>query len=114
MREFTITEEHLTLLRGTWVVWNEEEYGAPQIDPKRPYGNSDVPLDIARLLGWEIPTTNTHGPHDPAWDELATRARKIHEETETALQIVLSVGYFKPGRYVANFYRQDWKEVPTA
>jgi hypothetical protein len=110
-QEFRITEEHLTLLRASYVSWCEDEYGAPQIDPKRPYGNSDVPRDIARLLGWKMPTTEYYGPYEKEWDEFAVRVREIHQETKTALQIVLAVGYFKAGLYRADPYRENWMEV---
>ena len=40
--EFTLTVDHITLLNNMWVDWSDVEYGAPEIDPKRPYGNSDV------------------------------------------------------------------------
>jgi hypothetical protein len=50
--EFTVTEDHLKLLRHAWVdAWNEGEgYGAPSINPKKPYGSSNVEVDIARIL----------------------------------------------------------------
>jgi hypothetical protein len=58
--EFTMTEDHLKLLRHAWVTWGEGEgYGAPGINPKKPYGNSYVQRDIARILDapdddWEL------------------------------------------------------------
>jgi len=68
------------------------EYGAAHIDPKRPYGNSYVEGDIARILGWEV------GPNGLT-DEQRDRAAALHAKTPTALEIVLSVGYFEPGEY---------------
>jgi len=51
VREFTVTEGHLRLLRHAWVDWDQGEgYGAPGINPKKPYGNSDVERDIAEIL----------------------------------------------------------------
>src|SRR5215471_7021054 len=51
VREFTVTEGHLRLLRHVWVDWDQGEgYGAPGISPKKPYGNSDVERDIAEIL----------------------------------------------------------------
>jgi hypothetical protein len=36
-REFTVTEDHLKLLRCAYVAWGlGEGYGAPGIDPKKP------------------------------------------------------------------------------
>jgi hypothetical protein len=48
--EFTLTENHLKLLQKMWVGWSTCEFGAPEIDPKRPYGNSDVIGDIHEIL----------------------------------------------------------------
>ena len=101
LTRFTVTEDHLKLLSHFWVGWCDDEYGAPEIDPKRPYGNSDVPKDIAKILGWE----GEFEYDDP-------RARAIHQETMTALQIALRVGYFKAGEYEKpNSYSECWKEV---
>ena len=48
---FELTEEHIKLLRQMCVSWDDCEFGAPAIDCKRPYGNSDVYSDIAKILG---------------------------------------------------------------
>jgi hypothetical protein len=111
LTKFTVTEDHLKLMRHFWVRWGEVEYGAPEIDSKRPYGNSDVVNDIAEILGWEVPGDD-YDWDDPEYGELRARARKIHEETMTALQIALRVGYFKAGNYEKpNSYSEDWREV---
>src|SRR5260370_25490215 len=58
--EFTVTEDHLKLLRHVHLYWDYGEgYGAPASDPKRPYGNSDVGRGIAEILeapdrDWEL------------------------------------------------------------
>src|SRR5262245_17189804 len=51
VERFTVTDEHLRLLRRAYVFWDETEFGAPGINAKRPYGNSDVYGDIAEILG---------------------------------------------------------------
>jgi len=105
--KFTVTEDHLRLMSHFYVGWCDDEYGAPEIDPKRPYGNSDVVNDIAEILGWETPDWG-----DPEYGELRARARQIHEETKIALQIALRVGYFKAGFYAKAYaYSEDWKEI---
>ena len=38
VKEFWLKEEHIKLLRAAYVQWNNCETGAPEIDPKRPYG----------------------------------------------------------------------------
>jgi hypothetical protein len=81
---FHLEPDVLTLLRHS--------IGAAGVDAKRPYGNSDVETDIARILGWAVGCDGLSGDErDQAWE--------LHARTPTALQIVLSVGYFEPGIY---------------
>lgn len=110
MKRFTVKPEHVALLRRAYVGWDECEFGAPAIDPKRPYGNSDVLRDIREVLGREEAECPHCGealslPDDE--DELT----KLHRETETALQIVLATGSFEPGVYEASDYGTDWRKV---
>lgn len=105
---FELTEDHLTLLRAAYTSWDDCEYGAPSIDPKRPYGNSDVAQDIAVKLGW-VEDYNAWCDLEElddgyaAMEALEERAAAIHEELQTALQIVLYTGEFKVGKYVAKY-----------
>ena len=92
---FEVTEEHLKLLKHSHIMWRASEYGAPMIDPKRPYGNTSVESDIAEILGWD--------------EEDSQRAEKLHRELETVLQIVLVTQTFEPGLYnIRNEYTTDW------
>ena len=91
---FTLTAEHVALLRAMCVGWQDCETGAPEIDPKRPYGNSSVDLDVAEALGWEVDAD------EGLTDEQRDRAMTLHRETEVALQVVLQTGSFTPGTYV--------------
>lgn len=51
--KFVVTEDHLKLARKMWVDWQDCETGAPEVNPKRPYGNSNVAQDVADALGIE-------------------------------------------------------------
>lgn len=94
MREtFEIKKEHLQLLKEVYVRWWDCEHGAPAIDCKRPYGNSLVELDIAEILGWDI------DEEEGLTAEQELLASNLHEETETALQIILSTQKFETGVY---------------
>lgn len=108
LREFVVTEQHVALLRRAYVWWNDMETGAPAIDPKRPYGNSDVAGDVREILGLEeqYPLDEEWGEMpDAAWDELMD----IHFGTELALQVFLITGEMRPGRYVRDTpYDRDW------
>lgn len=108
--EFELTHELITLLRASNVDHrlSDMEYGAAWIDPKRPYGNSDVETDIAEQLGWAV------GCDGLSQDE-RDQARELHAQTPTALQVVLSTGLFEPGIYRrTREYGTDWELVtPT-
>lgn len=112
---FDLTDEHVTLLRAMYVEWQDDEWGAPEIDPKRPYGNSDLYRDI-----WETlhPATHWDAEHgmprllSPAsWQQERARLEKLHRETRVALQIVLRTGSFEPGTYECREYHEDWQRV---
>lgn len=103
---FNLTHEHLTLLRNANVVWVQSMRGAPAVDPKRPYGNSDMAKDVARLLEW------TWDGEDMS-DAMVERAERLHSETALAMQICLSLGTFKAGRYerAAGYGEREWRLV---
>lgn len=96
VREFTVTDEHLPLLRHTHVSWDEAEFGAPSIDPKRPYGNSNVYRDMAEIL--DVP--DSERADEELTPEAEWRFLRLHVETAIALQIALATGEFRTGRYV--------------
>lgn len=103
--EFVLTQEHLTLLRMAQVRWQDVETGAPEIDPKRPYGNSDVAQDVAEWLGWVREREPLYDLDARRRDELTDRALALHRETELALQVVLETQSFSPGVYRR---KDDW------
>ena len=108
--EFELTKEHIKLIEHFNVDWCDDEFGAPAIDPKRPYGNSDVVRDMLEIL--EIKPV-MHKEDEPIWhDAEEDRMVDLHKELETALQIVLSCKTFKPGLFgKKNKYGSDWERI---
>ena len=110
---FELKEDHLKLLKKAYWSWNDCEYGAPEIDPKRPYGNSSVLQDIAEILGEEQQLC----PHcgEPL-DELDYhRYNELHKELETALRIIHSLQTFQTGLYARTTdYSNNWKLVKAS
>ena len=111
MKTFHLTDEHIKLLSHMFTSWEDAEFGAPSIDPKRPYGNSNVVDDMREILGIEPDkcpecgyVLNANGPSDSDLDTL-------HRELETALQVVLRTVSFVPGTYVTEDYSRDWRIV---
>ena len=109
-QKFEVTEQHLKLMRRMNVNYkNHCEFGAPEIDPKRPYGNSQVYYDIGEIL--DIDATEGD-PEDPSFsEEQEQEMLKLHKETETALQIALATGCFEAGTYEADAYSNRWVKV---
>ncbi len=103
--KFVMTADHIKLLRAMCVGWQDCEYGAPEIDPKRPYGNSSVEPDVHEIL-----TNETEYDLD---DQQRERYAALHRETEVALQIVLKTGSFEPGTYIRDSYQQNWRRVAS-
>lgn len=113
---FTLTEDHLKLIREMHIYWDFGAYeGAPAVDIKRPYGNSDVAHDVAEIIG-EVFTnahkTVTGQDYDEYMDENYDRLIALHKETADALQICVSTGKFEPGVYrMAKYHRTVWEKV---
>jgi len=112
VKTFEVKPEHILLLNRTVINWQDCEFGAPEVDPKRPYGNSDVYSDIAEILGIEPDTGYTW--EDAGFsDDLQLRMWTLHKGTKTALEILLhtllSSNVFSSGVYTADDYNNNWK-----
>lgn len=104
--KFTVTQQHLDLLYSAYVGWCDDEFGAPCIDPKRPYGNSDVVSDMCDIL--DIPYD-----YDKDFGGLGqagyAKMVALHKDLITVLQIVLCTGKFEAGTYIRDSYdHRDW------
>ena len=108
MLKFIVTHDHLKLLQRMWIGWEDCEYGAPAVNCKRPYGNSDVEGDIAEILGWEYEEDDWNGMPN----SLREKAEKIHREMKTVLQILVVNLHIYPGEYERpNPYGTGWSYV---
>lgn len=93
---FNLTEEHILLASKMQVWWWDAEYGAPCIDPKRPYGDSDVEGDICEILGKKKIEVNYEEMY---LTEDLEYAAQLHKDMKTALQIILRCKTFTPGKF---------------
>lgn len=109
MREtFTVTHDHLKLLKAMWITWEYCEYGAPAVNCKRPYGNSDVEADIAEILGWQYDEDD----YDGMPENLRGVAKDLHHEMQTVLQFLVGNLHIYPGTYqLKQEYGNDWEFV---
>lgn len=129
MKKFELKREHIELLSNTYISWDDCEFGAPEINPKRPYGNSSVYQDMLEILGlkelregiyefklnnkkWILKGGDKYNIYfDGADDELLIEElRNLHKELEIALQIILTTKSFKPGIYVLDDYKNNWEK----
>ena len=119
VREFTVTEEHLALLSRMYVGWSStrasfERYavGAPAIDAKRPYGNTEIEKDMVEILDIPIICSEADDVESRIGSPAYERLLQLHHDTETVLQIVLHTRSFVPGKYVIESWFDDtWKKV---
>lgn len=112
VERFTVTAEHVALLRHAIVSWDDCEFGAPAIDCKRPYGNSGVLADMAVILGFR-PAETRYSEHGwkPLTEEEKNALGALHKQTQAALQIFLATGEMRPGKYEAPRYTRQWRYV---
>lgn len=106
---FTLTTDHVQLLRAANVGWHHSEWGAPCIDGKRPYGNGDLYDDIASLTGMAVECD--HCGHNVLGENDRAHLDALHKSMKTALQVVLSSGSFEPGEYVSPKYGHNWRRA---
>ena len=103
LTEFTVTEDHLKLLRHIHLYWDYGEgYGAPAINPKRPYVDSYVERSIAEIL--DAPDGDWEWDEEGEFLDLTPEARehftRLHVETMIVLHVTLAAGELRPGRYI--------------
>jgi len=107
---FELREEHLVLLANMYIEEAGGGWGGPTVDTKRPYGNSDMIADIARILGIEGFVDHDDEVHysKGQYDHMVA----LHEQTTKALQIILQIPGAKPGPYVqTDPYDIKWEKV---
>ena len=108
-KRFELTEDHVKLLRRANVRWEDEPYeGAPAIDAKRPFGNSDWVSDVAEIIGLE-PIETDDG--ETFWPKgTRERCETLYRTLADALQVVLASGSFEPGIYISDRYHDNWRK----
>ncbi len=104
---FMVTDQHLRLLKAAKVAWSSQWdgglFGAPTIDPRRPYGgNKDQMKEMVRILGMKIADVGSR-KWDPELDEVpdyvCNSLEALHQETEIVLKIILNTGKVETGKY---------------
>lgn len=103
---FDMTDEHLKLVSRLCV---GNHNGQPAISGKRPFGNSNIIMDVFEILEWSQPDWDSGG----VWsNDDKNRAKKIVREVATALEVALHTGAFDVGRYMRRLFFGVWQKVP--
>ena len=106
---FDVHEDHKKLLMRSYWDWDDCEYGAPCMDPKRPYGNSDVGGDIAGILEMKL---MTDGYGEKVISDIQSKmCRGRHLEMQHYLQILARFGEIPDGRYSRPNTWSEWVKV---
>lgn len=92
IERFTVKPIHLQLIKRFYVSWNSFEFGAPTIDPKRPFGNSDVKNDFELITG-------------------ECFEHSLYHDLEICLQILTRNLHIEEGTYEKYGYGIDWVKV---
>lgn len=110
MRELLVTENHLRLLKNLYIGWDDTEFGAPCIDPKRPFGNSNVFSDMAEILGFELADDEKQ---PDLYRKQCDSLLKGYYELQDCLQILCTNLKLESGKYVLeNEYDvKNWRKV---
>lgn len=91
---FEILPAHIALLRRLCAYWSYSE-DTPTINAIRPYGNSDIELDISEICGLPIPD-----PEKETWTpEQLRNIAFLHRGMGIVLEIMLQCGQLAPGMY---------------
>lgn len=119
IKTFDVKPYHLRLLQKCYTSWDVCEFGAPQIDPKRPFGNSganSILTVVAKETGaldhlmdsLDLDECNIYDVLKP---EKTQELIHIYKELEICLQILLNDLAIVPGRYQLIGYGKNWKYI---
>lgn len=108
MRKLKVTENHIKLLKELYIGWEDCEFGAPCVDCKRPFGNSDVYGDMAEILGIKLANQEENFElYNRQIDSLA----KGYRDLQDCLQILVRNLSIEVGEYERDDYDTNWRKV---
>ena len=107
MKRFEVTENHIKLLKEFYIGWQGCEFGAPCVDCKRPFGNSDVYSDMAKILGIKLPDEEENWQE---YEKITENLNKGYQELQDCLQILCVNLCIEKGVYVCDDYQTNWRK----
>lgn len=107
MRTILVTADHIAILRALHI--DDDGFGFPQVNSKRPLGNSNVRDDLAKALGIDpIETDDGEMIYPKGTTEIIAERMKGLPE---ALEALLRTADFELGEYVADDYSSKWEKT---
>lgn len=103
-----VKESHLKLLKELNIGWDDMEFGGPCVDPKRPFGNSDVYKDMAEILCLDMPDEETQ---PKKYERFCDNLLKGYQELQDCLQILCQHLTISTGKYECGEYSNIWTKV---
>lgn len=106
---FDLMQHHLDLLKLANIEqsWDEQGWGVPMFDRKRPFGNQDIRSDMCEVLGI-VPIETDDGPEYPVGAR--ETCQQILRELVYAMEIVLETQEFRTGKYIAEGFN-PWRRI---
>ena len=101
-----VHDDHLKLLKRMYIGWQDCEFGAPEVNPKRPYGNSDVYDDMAEILG----VKRGEDDWNPFTEEQRDYMLARHIEMKHYLQILVRFAEIPSGAYRRRESYHEWEK----
>lgn len=98
MQNFIVTKNHLKLLKNLKFSWNDTEFGAPTVDPERPFGSRTVYPDMAKILGIRFIGIEED---EKKYQRLLENLEKGYGELQTCLEILCQNFSIEEGEYFA-------------
>ena len=108
MKQLKVTENHIKLLKNLYIDWEDCEFGAPCVNFKRPFGNSDVYGDMANILGIELADEEKNYE---LYEKQIYSLGKGYRELQDCLQILVRNLSIEVGTYECDDYDTNWRRV---
>ena len=105
-----ITQEHLKLVKMLWFSWDKCEFGSPEVDCKRPFGNSDVFNDIFKILDVKPEQFNSdYGEYEYS-EKQKQYVYRLYCQLKDVLEICCRNLEFKCGQFKREEIYLDWEK----
>lgn len=112
LETFTVNSDHIRLLQRLNIIWDNSEavLGVLSIDPKRPYGNTDIYEDISSIVSFPTGLINNEDNEKYSPTE-KLHMRALHLEMKIVLQILIDNLSIIPGEYIKTSIK--WVAKPS-